>query len=249
MISEDAVIAIRSPDILPAPSRFIGLHRCPTILLVDTLPLQRRSPMTRTRLGGEGYLTLPVVGGAHGLPPAHTVRLLDGRRWRRKWMTRLDHECAGLVYHDVIRDDVAQLLETSEGLMDLNVGLWTLLLRGLRIRSRLVRISEVLAEESSSERPPDAPGRASRASTLAMDLTRAATRLGARELRLAPGDRPPAGLHEACAARDRVWSRPPEDLRPDAAPTAYHLIARWGAMAGHHIPGTPSPGECGDGPR
>ena len=120
------IAEVRSPDLLPSPSSFQGFEDAAAIILVDTLPLRRRSPMTRASLG-KGHLTTPVSGGAHGSPRANLVQLVPGGRWRRKWMTQLDHDCAGLPFHEVMRDDVAQLLHESTTLIALNTGLWTLL--------------------------------------------------------------------------------------------------------------------------
>lgn len=187
------------------------------LLLADHLPHRRRTPVCRVPLA-EGFLSLPTQGGTQSR--IADLRLLPDDRWRRRFLARLDHEHAGLPYHEILRPDLEQVLVSSARVIELNQRFLEVLLRALRLPLRVARVSSCL--ETSADSLP-----------AGIWLGRAAVRLGAREIRLPAAEHHPRGLSEYCAAAG-IELRPAPALQLPAdgvTANAYTAIARWGPQA------------------
>jgi hypothetical protein len=200
------------------------LREIDALLLADALPHRRRTAVSRVELPLR-RISVPVLGGTHTL--LRNLRLVPGRRWRRKFMAALDHAHAGLPYHAILRDDVASVISDAVYLADMNRALLMVTLRALRLPLPTIAQSDW----APSDRAADSTARGEYLGSSVLTH-------GFNVIRLAHQSPFPAGLAAFCETHPLKLERTLATsaiAQSMACASIYTLIARWGPDTAHQL--------------
>jgi hypothetical protein len=143
-------VAIHQPNYIPWPGYLHKLAACDVFVYLDAVQYPRgQSFAARNRIktpNGVTYLTVPVSvpKGSEGKASYLEVDFADDK-WRRKHLATVEQSYARAPHFDEVFAPYSQHIESAESLVGLNIGLIDTFAEYLRIDTKRVRLSELLA--------------------------------------------------------------------------------------------------------
>lgn len=151
MSTDSPIIAIHQPNYIPWLGYFYKMWESDIFVLLDSVQYPRgQSFANRNRVkthNGTTWLTIPVSipSGEKGKVPYNKVKIVN-TKWKRKHLRTLQMNYKKADYYDEIYPILEEQIEKHIDFTELNIALIKRIATYLELKTRLVRLSNLLNE-------------------------------------------------------------------------------------------------------
>lgn len=140
-------VAVLKPELLPGIAFFDRINSADKVILLDSIKLNRRDPVSRTKVlcpGGTDWIHIPLARSVSKGPEISGTRIDYTRNWQKNLLNRLYHSYKTAPYFDDIFPVVSEILKSNfDYISELNEALITRICAMLQIDCITIRSSEL----------------------------------------------------------------------------------------------------------
>lgn len=146
-------VGIHQPQYLPWLPYFIKIAKCDIFIILDNVNFQKNGLQNRNQIKtdkGYQWLTVPVE---HKLgQKINEIKINNRLNWSKKHIKSITHHYSRSKYYEMYINDFKRIYKMNwDNLVDVNMEFINLILKILKIKTKIIKSSTINAEGSSSQ--------------------------------------------------------------------------------------------------